>query len=118
MARRKTPEEWLADAQTIFEQVGVFNRAHPHATFGQIEDAVEEALAGLRQEMISQSVAEHELADFRGSAERPLCPHCGSSLRAVGQHRRGVTTRGGAVIDIERTRGRCSGCGAELFPPG
>lgn len=118
MARRKTPEEWLADAQQVFEQVGLFNRAHPHATFRQIEDAVEEALAGLRQELISQSVATHELADFRRTVERPTCPHCGAALRAVGQRTRGVTTRGGTEVAIERTRGRCSGCGTELFPPG
>lgn len=118
MARRKTPEEWLADAQSVIAQVSVFNRAHPHATFRQIEDAVEEALAGLRQDLISQSVAEHELADFRGTAERPHCPQCGGTMQAIGQHRRGVTIRGGTEVDIKRTRGRCSGCGFELFPPG
>ena len=118
MARRKTPEEWMADAQQVFEEVGLFNRAQPRATFRQIEDAVEEALAGFRQELISQSVAEHELTDFRRTTERPPCPHCGSDLQAIGQDRRGVTIRGDTVVEIERTRGRCSGCSAELFPPG
>lgn len=118
MARRKTPEEWLAEAQQVLAQVGLFNRMHPNATFRQIEEVVEEALSGLRQELIRESVAAHPLADFRWSAERPACPHCGGRVHAIGQRRRGVAIHGGAVVDIERTRGRCSGCGAEFFPPG
>jgi hypothetical protein len=118
MARRKTPEEWLAKAQQTLAQVGAFNRANPHATLRQMEDAVEVVLSQLRQELLSQSVAEHPLADFRRSGERPTCPHCGERLQAIGQDQREVTIRGGSQITLERTRGRCSGCGAELFPPG
>jgi hypothetical protein len=63
-------------------------------------------------------VQAHVLADFRGAAERPVCPRCGAVVHAIGQATRRVTTRGDEVIAVERTRGRCSGCGAELFPPG
>lgn len=118
MARRKTPEELLKQAQQVLGQVDLFNAKKPHATWSQIEDAVDDALSGLRRDLIAQSVQGHALADFRRAAERPSCPRCGAPLHAIGQDTRRVTTRGDAVIEVERTRGRCSGCGAELFPPG
>ena len=118
MAHRKTREEWLDEARQALNQLDTFNTAHPHATWGQIEAAVDGALAGLRRELIAESVAGHALADFRGAAERPVCPHCGTALQANGQHRKGVRTQGDQVVEIARTYGRCPACGVRLFPPG
>jgi hypothetical protein len=95
-----------------------FNITHPTPTFTEIEDAVEAALAGLRQDLLTQSLQAQPLADFRGVSERPGCPDCGAALQANGQHQRQVVTQGDRVIAIERTRGRCSVCGTEVFPPG
>jgi len=118
MARRKTPEEWQHQAADVIAQMARFNAEHPHATWDETEDAVDAALAGLRQAMLTESVQGHALADFRGAAERPTCPWCGATVQAIGQHRRQVQTRGDARIEVERTRGRCSACGVEFFPPG
>ena len=118
MARRKTPEEWHQDAQRVIAEMARFNAEHPRATWDETEDAVDRVLAGLREAMLSDSVQGHALADFRGAPERPRCPSCGASVRAIGQRHRKVRTRGDTIIDVERTRGRCSACGAEFFPPG
>jgi hypothetical protein len=118
MPRRKTSQEWLAEAEPVFAQLATFNATHPHATWAEIEAAVDGALAGLRRELIADSVAGHALADFRGAAERPRCPHCGMALQANGQRRREVITQDNEVVRIERTAGVCPGCGARLFPPG
>ena len=95
-----------------------FNVTHASPTFTEIEDAVEAALAGLRQDLLTQSVQGQALADFRGAVERPACPDCGAALQANGQQERRVVTQGDVVVTVDRTRGRCSVCGIELFPPG
>jgi hypothetical protein len=118
MARRKTPEEWQQHAQDVIAQMARFNIDHPHATWDETEDAVDAALAGLRQAMLAESVQGHALADFRGAPEQPKCPACAGAVQAIGQHHRQVQTRGDTRIAVERTRGRCSACGAEFFPPG
>lgn len=118
MAHRKTPEEWQQEVQRVIVQMAQFNTDHPHATWDETETAVDRALAGLRQALLAESVQGHALADFRRAAERPVCPQCGAAVQAIGQHRRQVQTRGDTVIDVERTRGRCSTCGVEFFPPG
>ncbi len=118
MARRKTPEEWRAEVERVIVEMCAFNAKHPHATWDETEDAVDQALAGLRRELMADSVQGHALADVRWKDERPRCPVCGGPVRAVGQRRRTVTTRGEAAVEIERTQARCVACGATFFPPG
>lgn len=112
------PAALRARALDVLAQMQQFNALHTHATFTEIEDAVDGALAGLRQDLLTQSLQGQALADFRRATERPGCPHCGSALQAIGQVERQVVAQGEVVVTVERTRGRCSGCGAELFPPG
>ncbi len=107
-----------ARALDVLTQMQQFNVTHPAPTFTETEDAVEAALAGLRQDLLTQSLQAQPLADFRGAAERPACPDCGAALQANGQHQRRVVTQGDVVMAIDRTRGRCSACGTEVFPPG
>ncbi|MCC6674804.1 MAG: YgiT-type zinc finger protein [Thermomicrobiales bacterium] len=118
MSQPIDPAVLRAKALDVLSQMQQFNATHPAATFTELEDAVEVALTGLRQDLLTQSVQEHALADFRRAEQRPCCPVCGAVLQAIGQEERQVTTQGGVTICIERTRGRCSACGAELFPPG
>lgn len=118
MPRPIDPETLRARALDVLEQMQQFNVSHPSATFTEIEDAVEAALAGLRHDLLTQSVQAHPWADFRGASERPRCPQCGAVLQANGQYARQVVTQGDVVIALQRTRGRCSACGLELFPPG
>ncbi len=118
MTRRKTREEWLEEASQVLAKVEGFNAAHPHSTWAELEGAVDGALAGWRRDLLEASVQERALADFRGAAERPTCPHCGVPLQANGQQTRGVIIQWDQTVYLERTRGRCPGCGAGLFPPG
>lgn len=118
MSQPIDPDALRTKALAVLAEMQQFNVSHPTATFTEIEDAVEAALAGLRQDLLTQSVQAQPLADFRGAAERPVCPDCGTVLQANGQHVRQVVTQGGSMIPIERTRGRCPACGTALFPPG
>src|SRR5680860_813003 len=92
MARRKTPHEWQQEAHRVLDRVNVFNTEHPHATWAEIEAAVDGALAGLRRDLLADSVQGHALADFRRADERPVCPHCSAALHADGQVARKVLT--------------------------
>ncbi len=118
MPRPIDPDALRARALDVLSQMQQFNVTHPAPTFTEIEDAVETALAGFRQDLLTQSLQGQALADFRRAAERPACPDCGAPLHANGQHHRQVVTQGEVPITIARTRGRCSVCGTELFPPG
>jgi hypothetical protein len=91
--------------------------AHPRATLKEIEAEVDARLARLRGQVVQDAAQASPLADFRGAAERPSCPHCGTPLRAAGQHRRRLVTDRGQPVELERTYGRCPACGAGLFPP-
>ena len=112
------PDVLRARVLDVLAQMQQFNVTHPAPTFTEIEDAVEAALAGLRQDLLTQSVQSQPLADFRGATERPNCPDCGRPLQANGQHQRQIVTQGEVTVTLARTRGRCSVCGTELFPPG
>jgi YgiT-type zinc finger domain-containing protein len=112
------PDALRARALEVVGQMQQFNISHRMPTFTEIEDAVEAALAGLRQDLVTQSLQGQALADFRGAAERPVCPACGATVQAIGQEERQIVTQGDGVVTIERTRGRCSACGLEFFPPG
>ena len=56
-----------ARALDVLTQMQQFNVTHPAPTFTEIEDAVEAALAGLRQDLLTQSLQGQALADFRGA---------------------------------------------------
>lgn len=118
MSQPIDPDALHATARAVLAEMQQFNVTHPTATLTEIEDAVEAALAGLRQDLLTQSVQGQPLADFRGATERPVCPDCGGTLQANGQHARQVVTQGDRVLRIDRTRGRCVVCGTTFFPPG
>jgi hypothetical protein len=118
MPRPIDPDALRPRALEVVAQMHQFNVSHPTPTFTEIEDAVDAALAGLRQDLLMQRLQGQALADFRGAPERPVCPACGASVWAVGQEARQIVTQGDGVVTLERTRGRCSACGLELFPPG
>lgn len=118
MPRPIDPDVLRARALDVVTQMQQFHVIHPAPSFTEIEDAVEDALAGFRQDLLTQSVQAQALADFRRASERPTCPACGAGLQAVGQEVRQVVTHGDVTVSVERTRGRCSACGVEVFPPG
>lgn len=118
MTPRKREDEWVEHARQVLGDMDRFNAVNPRATWAETEAAVDDALAGIRRELVVESVLSHAVADFRGASERPSCPHCGTELLASGQVTRRVVLRGDVTVDVERTRGKCPGCGAGIFPPG
>ncbi len=85
---------------------------HPHATFAEIEQAVEEQITRIRAQMLEQVVAAGP------KQERPICQACGTSMVPRSEAERQVTVQGDAAVHLQRSYAVCPSCGAGLFPPG
>lgn len=97
-----------------------WRKAHPRATWAEIEAAVDEQINQLRAELIQELVQMGENEDWRELPleERPTCETCGQPLSARGEQTRWIQTNGGQAIQVRRTYGTCPTCGVGFFPPG
>jgi YgiT-type zinc finger domain-containing protein len=96
----------------------IWRRAHPRATFAEIEAAVEERIGVLRAELIAQELALRaaaEVAEAAGTAGR--CPTCGGPTQARGTRERSLTVRGNRPVRLRRRYMVCPACGTGHFPP-
>ena len=96
-----------------------WRRAHPKATFREIEGEVEARLAAVRREMVEELAQESSSRDLAGQweDERPRCEQCGGELAARGQQDREVMTLRGDRVQLRRSYAVCRQCGAGVFPP-
>jgi ribosomal protein S27AE len=94
--------------------------AHPRATFGEIEAALDERLNEVRARVLADLALASSAADLRAAnaEERPRCERCGAVLQARGRSERGVVTQGGAEVRLVRSYATCPRCGGGSFPPG
>lgn len=87
-----------------------WRRAHPRATWTEIETELDRRLDALRAAVLGEVVAD--------TADAPsACPHCGTRLQRRGDQPRTVLTDGGAAVSLTRSYQTCPACGAGLFPP-
>src|SRR5438105_1098217 len=100
----------------IFAEMETWRQAHPHATFAEIETAVEARLDGLRAALIQQELDLKAQAEAAPAAARPLCPACGTPLESRGTRERSVTVQGNRPVRLHRRYFVCPACGAGHFP--
>ncbi len=100
-----------ADRWTALEtELHTWRRAHPEATWVEIEAELDRRLDALRASLLGEVVT-----DAPGAAAS--CPHCGGPLVARGTRTRTVVTRGDQAIPLTRAYQTCPACGAGLSPP-
>jgi len=110
--------------QTLFTEAEAamkdWRKAHPRATFTEIETTLDEQMARVRAQMLEELVLDSASADWRGkeASERPKCPLCGTAVQANGEYKRQLVTEHEQNIELRRRHGRCPKCGASFFPPG
>ena len=111
---------WHAETEAVLTGLKEWRLAHPHATFTEIEAAVDAGLAGVRARMVEKMALAAEASDLggRAEAERARCPRCGGPLRPRGKKSRTVVTQGGQAVRLAREWAVCPSCGTGLFPPG
>jgi YgiT-type zinc finger domain-containing protein len=97
-----------------------WRKAHPKATWAEIEAAVDEQINQVRAQLLEDLVQMEEGEDWRKlpPEERPRCATCGKPLSARGEQTRWIQTTGGEAIELRRPYGTCPACGVGFFPPG
>ena len=124
VARQKrvqgSAERWSEDAASVWTGMADWRAAHPNATFGEIEAALDARLNQVRARVLADLALASAAADLQAASagERARCGRCGTVLQARGQSERGVVTQGGAEVRLRRSYATCPGCGDGSFPPG
>jgi predicted RNA-binding Zn-ribbon protein involved in translation (DUF1610 family) len=110
---------WQQEVDAVLTGVKEWRVQHPHATFQEIEAALDErwakARARLLQDLALASAAAKVAAGPAG--ERPRCPQCGQPMEARGDETRTLTTNYNQPITLTRSYASCPACQAGLFPP-
>lgn len=109
-------ERWLAEAADRFAALDAWRQAHPHATWTEIETAVDAQLGPLRAAMLGDTAMASAATDLREAGA--VCPSCGERLVAAGPRRRTLRGEHAQAITLTRSYARCPACGTGLFPPG
>src|ERR1700704_3834987 len=94
-------------ALEIITNVKEWRRAHPKATYVQIEDEVHQRLMQLEARMIQATAQESASRTWgrESGQEAVRCPRCDVALQARGKHTRTLQGNGGQDVTLERTYG-------------
>jgi YgiT-type zinc finger domain-containing protein len=120
MKRNDFDRTWRELSEEVMSGMKEWRLQHPKATFAEIEEALDERLAGLRARMLQDAAVASAAGEWTDEpdTERPACPECGQMLTSQGSRTRRLQTQGRKEIVLERKYGVCPACGAGLFPPG
>jgi len=107
-------------SEDILTEIKEWRKAHPKATFVEIEDEVHKRMMNLEARIIAKAAEASPSQEWGRTSNKPApqCPKCGVSLQARGKHKRTLQGNGGASVMLKRTYGTCPKCGEGLFPPG
>jgi DNA-directed RNA polymerase subunit RPC12/RpoP len=109
---------WQRLADEAWAGLAEWRHQHPKATLREIEQAVDERLAGLRARMVRDAALASAAADPPDGEERPRCAACGAAMRLDGARTRRLRTTYDQEVTLTRRYARCPACGTGLFPPG
>jgi YgiT-type zinc finger domain-containing protein len=100
-------------------EISQWRKAHPRASYQEIEDEVHGQLMQLEAYILKRAAEESPSREWgrHSENEAPPCPHCGKPLSAKGQAPRTLQGNGGESVTLKRTYGVCSSCGMSLFSP-
>ena len=81
---------WLQKSQEILSDMKEWRRAHPKATFVEIEDEVHKRMMQLEAQVLQEAAQDSSSREWGGAStkEHPHCPKCQVSLKARGHHQR------------------------------
>jgi YgiT-type zinc finger domain-containing protein len=113
MADGEMGEKWHAHYEELTWGMIAWRKAHPRATFNEIEGELDRRMNRLRAEMAADIAEVAEEVE-----EEPVCPACGERAQLRGKKRRRLRTQGGEEIELERHHAICPHCGQAFFPPG
>lgn len=103
---------WHVLTEEVITGMKEWRLAHPKATLKEIEEEVDQQLAGVRARMMADAAMASEVEE-----EQAMCPTCGQQMEWRGEHRRGLVTRHDQEVVLERHYAVCPTCGVGVFPP-
>ena len=112
MKKKNTPQPQTPD--DLMQKIAAWEKENPKATLTEIEEAVDQELAKLREQLVNE-IAQMKEA---GTQSKVACPNCGTQMVKNGKKKRELTMKGDKQVTIERQQMRCLECGMTLFPPG
>ena len=85
-----TQDAWLQKSEEILTDIKEWRRAHPKATFVEIEDEVHKRMMQLEAQVLQDAAQESSSREWRSSSgeEPPRCPTCAVPLHGRGKHQR------------------------------
>lgn len=112
-------QAWLSKGAAILTDIKEWRRAHPKATFVEIEDEIHRRMMELEAQILQDAAQASESREWGKSPGQPapICPTCGTSLQARGQQQRTLQGNGGQSVTLHRTYGTCPSCQKSFFPP-
>jgi RNase P subunit RPR2 len=113
-------QAWREKSVEILTDVKEWRRAHPKATYVEIEDEVHRRMMELEAQILQDAAQESSSREWGKTSgqKASLCPTCAVPLQARGKQERTLQGNGGQRVTLSRTYGTCPTCGAGLFPPG
>ena len=109
-------ENETGQQQGILEGMKAWRKAHPKATFVEIEAEMEARIRRMREEVLAEVLGMSEEGAEEGQVMR--CPECGTEMEGRGKHKRRLQGTGGSEVELEREYVECPACGAGFFPYG
>jgi RNase P subunit RPR2 len=120
MADQGRETGWHELTEEVISGMAEWRMQHPRATLREIEQAVDERLAGVRARLVQDAALRSAQTDIGAlpAAERPVCRQCGTVLEARGKKTRRLVTTHQREVRLERSYAVCPTGGGGLFPPG
>ena len=118
MAAAMDQDAWLQKSSEILSDMKEWRRAHPKATFVEIEDEVHKRMMQLEAQVLQEAAQESSSREWsrESGEEPPRCPTCGEPVQARGKHQRTLQGNGGQSVTLSRMYGTCPKCGESFFP--
>jgi hypothetical protein len=113
-------QAWLHKSQEILRDMKEWRRAHPKATFVEIEDEIHKRMMQLEAQMFQEAAQDSSSREWgpASAEDHPHCPKCHVPLQARGKHQRTLQGNRGQSVTLHRTYGTCPRCGESFFPSG
>src|SRR5215472_3783408 len=95
-------QTWQQMSMEILTDVKEWRKAHPRATYVQIEDEVHKRLMQLEARLIENTVEQSPSREWgKGSEqEAALCPKCATPLQTRGKQKRTLQGNGGENVTL------------------
>lgn len=112
--------QWEQLAEEVMSGMKEWRLQHPKASLREIERALDERLGRMRARMLQDAALASSAANIKAAqeVERPVCAECGEEIVERATAVRHLVTQHNQTLELERSYGVCSQCGAGFFPPG